>query len=434
LQGEVLAAQVAYWRERLAGAPGMLELPTDRLRPPAQGSRGGRTRLEVGAGRAAAWRALGRSLGCTPFMTLLAAWAVLLHRYSGQETVVVGTPTANRDREEIENLIGLFANTLALRTDLGDDPAFHTLLGRVRESALAAYTHRDLPFEKLVEELRPQRDASHAPIFQVLLVHQGMPARTARPGGLEIRPFAGEEGIARFDLTLVSAERHDGSTLLLDYDADLFERVTMERHLRLFAHLLDAAAESPAMAVSSLPLLDEEERRQVVSVWNDTELRFADAGSGLHELFRRWARRTPGAVAVRGDGEVWTFGELADWAGRVADRLRRLGVGPEMRVGVCLERSAAALAALLGVLEAGGAYVPLDPEWPRERLSAILGDSEAGVVLTSRRLAGVLSGLAVEPVLVEPGEVAPGDGPGEVEAAPRRSGQLRARALRAARP
>ncbi|HSK79450.1 MAG TPA: amino acid adenylation domain-containing protein, partial [Thermoanaerobaculia bacterium] len=398
LKDEVFAEQIDYWRHQLAGAPALLEMPLDRPRPPVQSFRGGRCRLHVPADSAASLFRLGRSREATGFMTVLAGFQALLHRYSGQESVVVGTPVANRERAELEGMIGFFANTLAMRADFTGDPGFSGLLARVREAALGAYGHQDLPFEKLVDELAPRRDLSYAPVFQVLFVYQNAPLQaTAALSELTLQPFGADEGVARFDLTLVCTEVASGLGLHLDYNADLFEESTARLLLRLFGHFLERAAAEPERPVSELPLLDEEELRQAVLAGHETARPRAGEELGLYGLFARQAALTPEAPAVVAPDGVVRYGELALWAGRIAERLERLGLGAEDRVGVCLERSAAALAALLGALQAGAAYVPLDPEWPRERLAAVAADAGLAAVLTR---AGLGSGLAPHEVLV----------------------------------
>jgi pristinamycin I synthase 3 and 4 len=392
LQGEALASQLAYWRRQLAGAPALLELATDHPRPPVQTYRGARESRRIAPELARALEALGRREGATPFMTLLAGFTALLHRATGQETIVVGTPIANRHRTEIEGLIGFFANTLALRVDIGGDATFRRLLGRVREAALGAYAHQDLPFERLVDELQPQRDMSHSPLFQALFVHQSAPTQALRVRDLALRPFNAETGVARFDLTLAVSERADGLLCHLDYNADLFEPSTAARLLRLYTNLLAAAKESPDLAVADLPWLDEDERSQVMALARGADRSAEDVP--LHRLFERQVERAPGAIAVVSDEGTVTYADLDRRAGAVAGRLRAAGVGLESRVGICMSRSADAIAALLGVLKAGGAYVPLDPESPRDRLAAILADAGAEILLTEERLAPELAGVA----------------------------------------
>jgi amino acid adenylation domain-containing protein len=394
LRGEALEAQIAYWRERLTGAPPLLELPTDRPRPPVPGDRSGRVSADLPDAVWSSAEELGRREGATPFMTLLAVYAILLQRYSGQDTVVVGTPIANRNRREIEGLIGFFANTLVLRTDLGDDPTFRNLVRRVRENALGAYAHQDLPFEKLVDELQPPRDMSHAPVFQVMLVHQGPPGEELTLGDVGLSAFGSGAPAARYDLTLTCAEMGGGLSCGIDFSADLFDPETARRMLRLFNHLVARAAGQPDRPISELPLLDESERAEVLVGWNATRRELAAEGTCLHQLFEHGAARDPEAPALLWQGEEITYGELDRRAGALARRLRALGVGPEVRVGLGCERSPGALAGILGVLKAGGAYVPLDPEAPRERLEAIAADAGLAVLLTQERFADALAGLA----------------------------------------
>ncbi len=399
LQGEVLDEQIAFWRRQLAGAPPALDLPTDRPRPPVPSFRGGRERRSIPAAEAGALRALGRRAGSTPFMTLLAGLALLLHRYSSQDTVVVGTPIAGRRRAELEELIGLFANTLALRVDLVDGQGFRDLLARVRDTSLAAYAHQDLPFDKLVDELQPQRDMSRAPVFQVMLVLRYPPQQAQPLPGLTLGSFGSGNPASRFDLTLDCLDRGDQLLCALDYSADLFEPGTAARMLRLFGHLLGAAAAAPDTPMADLPLLDEEERQQVL--WRRTGPHPAEE-SCLHQLFEEQAARRPEAVAVVSDAGSLTYGELARRAARLARTLADLGIGPESRVGVCLERSAEAIAALLGVLEAGGAYVPLDPDWPRERLETIAASAGLAALITHERFISAFTAPVTGPQTATP--------------------------------
>ncbi|HVR96679.1 MAG TPA: amino acid adenylation domain-containing protein [Thermoanaerobaculia bacterium] len=405
LQGEVLAAQVAYWRQALAGAPAALELPTDRPRPPVQTFRGGTVPVAL-PGAAPAAAALGRREGSTAFMILFAAWAVLLHRYSGQDTVVVGTPIANRNRAEIEGLVGFFVNTLALRADLaalGNEPAFRRLLSRVRETALAAYAHQDLPFEKLVDELHPQRDLSRSPLFQAAFALQNAPAAgvALRVPGLSLEGLPGEDSSAKFDLTLNLQETAAGITGTLEYNRDLFDRPRAERMAAHFAVLAEAALADPERPVSTLPMLTGTEREQILSGWNDTA-RPCPQVPMVHELFSLHARRDPRAVAMAdAEGRSITYGELEARSNRLAWHLGSLGVGPDVLVAVCTERTLLRPVGILGVVKAGGAYVTLDPSYPPERLAFLLEDSRAPVLLTEERFAGSLPETQARVVLLD---------------------------------
>ncbi len=400
LAGKVLDAEIAYWRERLGDSPPVLALPADRPRPALRTLRGARRSLGLPDELVARLGALARSHGATLFMALLAAFQALLARYGGQPEVSVGTPIAGRNHVQTEDLIGFFINTLVLRTDLSGDPPFTELLRRARSVTLGAYAHQDLPFEKLVEELQPVRDLSHTPLFQVLFVLQNTPSPVLQLSRLTLRPFGVDTGVALFDLTLSCAEENGGLICDLDYDADLFEPATAAQMLHLLGRLVEGIVGEPAAAVTDLPLLDEEERREVI-LGGQGERRELPQDACLHRLFERQAARTPDAPAVLSPAGTVTYGELDRRAGRLARRLRLLGVGLETRVGLCLERSSEALVAMLGVLKAGGAYVPLDPEAPRERLAMILLDAGIASVVTRESLAPHLADLPCRLVAVD---------------------------------
>ncbi|MBV9775316.1 MAG: amino acid adenylation domain-containing protein, partial [Gemmatimonadetes bacterium] len=388
LRGEVLDRELAWWKERLAGAPERLELPTDRPRSAVQTHRGAEERMDLSAALSERLHALGRGEGATLFMTLLAAWQVLLAKYAGSEDVVVGTPIAGRTRGEVEGLIGFFVNTLVLRTDLSGDPDFRETLRRVRETTLGAYEHQELPFERLVEELRPERDLGHSPLFQVLFTVRSDESLPADLTGVRMEALEPESTTAKFDLSLTLAPRADGLRAVLSYATDLFERGTVRRMLDHFARVLEQVAADADVRLSELELLGEEERR-VLERWNRT-----DAGYPrdlcVHQLVQAQAERTPEAVALVSGSERLSYGELERRANRLAHHLRRHGMGPESRVGVCLERTPGLVVALLAVLKAGAAYVPLDPAYPRERLGWMIEDAGVVLVLTSRALEGVL--------------------------------------------
>ncbi|MET0648994.1 MAG: amino acid adenylation domain-containing protein, partial [Pyrinomonadaceae bacterium] len=388
MSGALLESQLDYWRRQLRGELPVLNLPTDHKRPASPDHRGAHVPFRLSASLTDALKELSRREGATLFMTLLAGFKCLLHRYADQEDILVGTPIANRTRAEIEDLIGFFVNTLVLRTDLSGDPTFRELLGRVREVTLGAYAHQDLPFEKLVEELQLSRDGGRTPLLQVVFTLQNAPVPPLALAGLTLTPQPVETGTAKFDLVLNVAETEQGLAGWLEYRCDLFERETIERLAAHFETLLGAAAADPARRLSELPLLGEGERRALL----------AGAGAGqdypqalcLHELFARRAQSAPAAPAVTFEGETLSYAELNERANRLARYLRGLGVGAESRVGLLLERSAEMVIAVLGVLKAGGAYVPLDPEYPAERLSFMLADSGARVALTDSGLAARL--------------------------------------------
>ncbi len=391
--GEVLAAQLGWWRERLAGAPAVIELPADRPRPPVQSSRGGRLSYGLPARLTRDLKALVRSAGATLFMALLAGFQAVLGRATGSEDLPVGTPIANRNRAETEGLIGFFVNTLVLRGDLSADPGFAGLLARSREATLGAYAHQDVPFEKLVEELRPERDPSRSPLFQIMVILQNAPMEALELPDLTATPLVPDGGTTKFDLRLSLAETPEGLTGSLVYNLDLFDGSTVVRLGARLERLLAAAVESPGLPLSALPLLAEAEHHQLLCEWNDTRADW-DLERPLHVWIGEQARRTPDAAALTFEGETLTYRELDDRAGRLAARLRRLGAGPEIRVGIAAERSLELVVGLLGILKAGACYVPLDPSYPAERLAFMLEDSQEGIeepiLLTQERLASAL--------------------------------------------
>ncbi|MFL5386105.1 MAG: condensation domain-containing protein, partial [Longimicrobiaceae bacterium] len=396
LAGEALERQLSYWKERLAGAPELLELPTDRPRPAVQTFRGAAVPVELSLELLERLQALGRSEGATLYMTLLGAFQVLLGRYAGSEDVVVGSPIAGRTRGEVEELIGFFVNTLVLRTDLAGDPSFRETLGQVREATLGAYEHQEVPFEKLVAELQPERSLSHSPLFQVMFTLQdaGGGGGALRGGGggalpgLSVSGVGAELASAKFDLSLELAATPQGLRGALNYSTDLFERGTALRMLGHLARVLEQVAARPEARLSELELLGEAERGLVLEEWNRTEAEVPDRC--IHERFEAQAARTPGAVAVRFEEESLTYGELNERANRLAHSLAGLGVRPETRVALCLERGPEMVVAVLAVLKAGGAYVPLDPAYPAERLAFVLADAAVPVLVTQESLRAAL--------------------------------------------
>ncbi|HEU4556995.1 MAG TPA: amino acid adenylation domain-containing protein, partial [Longimicrobium sp.] len=395
LAGEVLDRELAYWRERLAGAPWLLELPTDHPRPAVRTYRGATAPVELSPELLERLQAVGRSEGATLFMTLLGAFQVLLAKYGGNDDVVVGSPIAGRTRGEVEELIGIFLNTLVLRTDLSGDPAFREVLRRVREVTLGAYEHQEMPFEQLVAELQPERSLSHAPLFQAMFTLQN--ARDGGGGGLpglEIGGVDADIGVARFDLALALAPAAGGLRGGLTYSTDLFERGTAERMVRHLERVLEQVAADADVRLSRLDLLGEAERALVLEEWNRTEAGLP-AERCIHHLFEAQAERTPGAVAVVHRGERLTYAELNARANRLAHHLGARGVGPDARVGVCVERRVGMLVGLLGVLKAGGAYVPLDPAYPVERLRYMVENSAPVMLLTEPALEGLFEGSGV---------------------------------------
>ncbi|HVH12672.1 MAG TPA: condensation domain-containing protein, partial [Longimicrobium sp.] len=391
LSGETLERQVAWWHEHLSGAPALLELPTDRPRPPTQSHRGDAHAWTIPADVAESVRALARREGATLFMVLLSAWDVLLARWSGQDDVVVGTPVAGRTRRETEALIGFFVNTLAIRADLSDDPPFVALLARVREATLGAYAHQDLPFERLVEELQPERSLSHAPVYQAVLVLQNLPEGPTEgfADELQLEGAGGLSGVSKVDVTLGVMEAPDGSLVAaLEYATDLWDGGTMERLAVHFTHLLRAAADSPTAPVSTLPLLAEEERAEVVRK-GAAVASFAVAAT-LHGAFAAQAARTPDAPAVTHGDRTLSYAELDARADALARRLVARGGAAGSLVGLCVERSLDTVVGILGILKAGAAYLPLDPAYPDDRLAYMLEDSRAQLVVTSADAEGRL--------------------------------------------
>jgi len=400
LQGEVLETQLTYWRQQLAGAPHVLELPTDRPRPAMPPHLGGTRRTRLPRALLDDVQALCRRRGVTPFMALLASWAVLLGRQAHQDDVLVGTPVAGRNQREVEDLIGFFVNTLVIRVRTDRELSFSDLLVRVREVALDAFTHQSIPFERLVDEVAPDRDLRRPPVFQVMFAMQNAPLGALELPGLTLTQLPAEAGAAKFDLTLNAMETAGGLHILLEYDADLFDATTMERHLVHWKQLLEDVVAAPERSLDSLPLLPEAELHQVLVEHNDTAAAYPEDAC-IHELILARAARTPEAIAVAAAGETLSYGELAERALWLARRLAELGVGPDVPVGLCAHRSPVLLVALLGVLAAGGAYVPLDPTHPRDRLGYILDDSGASVLLTEVSLLDALPPHRARVVLLD---------------------------------
>ncbi len=386
LSGEVLERQLAYWKETLGGSPPVLELPTDKPRPAVQTFEGSFLTGEIGPELTEALKDLSRREGVSLYMTLLAAFKTLLARYAGQEEVVVGTPIANRNWIDIENLIGFFVNTLVLRTDLSRNPPFNELLKRIREVTLGAFAHQDVPFEKLVEELQPERDLSRTPLFQVMFSLQNAPMPPLELAQVTMTLLQDETTTAQFDLTLDVTERPHGMECLLEYSTEVFERSTVQRILTHFTNLLESIVTNPEQRLRELPMLTDAERRQMLVEWNDTAREYVRERC-IHQLFEEQAERTPEAVALALDDECVTYAELNRRANQLGHYLMQLGVRPETRVGILLERSVEIPVALLAILKAGGAFVAFDPSYPPERLRYMLEDSDVPVLLTLERLA-----------------------------------------------
>jgi len=389
LQGEVLESELAYWKNQLLNAPPFLNLPADRPRPAVQSLRGAKEGIALPEALLDGLRALNRREGTTMFMTLLAAFNVLLARYSGQQDLLVGTPVSNRDRVEIEGLVGFFANTLVMRTDTSGNPTFRELLHRVRETSLSAYTHRMLPFEILVEELQPQRDTGYTPLFQVMFVHQIAPRETFALPGFSLERMDIGNQTSKFDLTIFFVERPENMSAWFEYNTDLFDATTMQRMLGHLQILLEAIVANPDQSLRELPLLTENERQRMLCEWNVTATN-RDRSQLVTDLFEAQVERTPDATALIFNERKFTYAELNASSNRLAHLLRARGARPDMAVGIFLERSPELLIGTLAILKAGSAYLPLDPTFPPERLAAIVENAQPSLVLTYSDLAGKL--------------------------------------------
>ncbi|MHB8242804.1 MAG: non-ribosomal peptide synthetase [Solirubrobacteraceae bacterium] len=385
-----LNQQLDYWKAQLAGAPTLLELPTDRPRPAKQSFRGATVRTMLPLDLLARVSALGEQESATLFMTLLAGFAVLLSRYSGQEDVVIASPVANRSRVELESVIGFLVNTLALPMDAKGDQSFAQIVHQARETSLGAFSNQDLPFEKLVEQLNPERHLSHAPVAQVLFVVQNAVENPVTFQGLEQERVLTERGTAKFDISLFAAETPDGLRLSLEYCTDLFEEATAWRMLEHYRLLLEAAVADPTRPVGELQMLSQDEQRLLLE-WNATDESFPpETMRPVHELVSEQARRTPAAPAVMSGGEQLSYAQLDGRSSQLARCLGGLGVEPGAVVAICAERSVEMAVAVLAVLKAGCAYAPIDPAYPQERIAFMLKDTDAPVLLTQQHL---LAGL-----------------------------------------
>jgi amino acid adenylation domain-containing protein len=388
LRGEVLGKQASYWKQRLKNAPPFLALPTDHSRPNHQTQSGAREAVRFSSGLTESVRVFSRREGATLFMTLMGALHALLQRYTGQTDICVGTAIANRTRVELEPLIGFFVNTLVLRADLSGALSFRQLLQQVREAALEAYAHQDLPFEKLVDALQPQRSLSYTPLFQVMFILQNTAARNLPIAGATTREVKIDNGTSKFDFTLTLEDLGKQLSGFMEYNTGLFEAGTIRRMLGHYQTLLEAMIQNPDQCISTLPVLTEAER-QVLVEWNDTKEDYSP--TCVQERFEAQVERRPDAVALVWGEEQLSYLELNRRANQLAHELQQRGVGPETAVGICVERCPEMLVALLGILKAGGAYVPLDPAFPRERLLFMLQDAGVRVLLTQEHLRAKLS-------------------------------------------
>ncbi|MBE9211186.1 amino acid adenylation domain-containing protein [Plectonema cf. radiosum LEGE 06105] len=389
LTGEILERQLNYWKQQLASVPPLLELPTDKTRPPVQTYCGKITQFQLDQNLTKQLQTLSQKSGTTLFMTLLAAYSILLYRYSGQEDICVGSPFANRNRREIEALIGFFANTIVLRTQIKDNPSFAEFLQQVRRVVLDAHAHQDVPFEQVVEVLQPERSPSYNPLFQTMFVLENFSIDTFDLPDISLTPQLVERGTSQFDLSLSMWETQEGLRGYWEYNTDLFESTTIARMTGHLQTLLSAIVANPQSIISELPILTEKEQHQLLVEWNSKQSDFPH-DKCIHELFELQVEKTPFAIAVEFGSQKLTYAQLNIKANQLAHHLQTLGVKPEVLVGLCVERSLEMVVGLLGILKAGGAYVPLDPNYPPERLAYMLTDSGVSVLLTQQKLINAL--------------------------------------------
>jgi amino acid adenylation domain-containing protein len=400
LQGELLKTQLNYWKQQLSGDLPILQLPTDRPRPTVASFTGTKQYFTLSKTLTEALNKLSQQEEVTLYMTLLAAFNTLLYRYTEQDDILVGSSIANRNRAELEGLLGLFVNTLVLRNDLSGNPSFRELLSRVRGVTLDAYAHQDLPFEKLIEELQPERDLSRNPLFQVMFVLQNTPMPVQEVSGLTLRALEVDSGMAMFDIFLSIAESQEGLTGFLEYNTDLLDSVTITRLIENFQTLLEGIVTNPNQKISELPLLTANEREQLLVEWNDTCSDYPQDAS-LHELFEQQIGQLPDALALIGPSEQLTYRQLNQRVNQLAHYLQTLGVTTETLVAICLERSVEMVVGILAILKAGGAYIPLDPNYPRDRIAFMLSDSQASVLLTQQNILEKLPKLSAKTVCLD---------------------------------
>ncbi|MEM1391731.1 MAG: amino acid adenylation domain-containing protein [Cyanobacteria bacterium P01_H01_bin.150] len=400
LSGEVLENQLNYWVSELEDAPELLQLPTDYPRPSVQSYQGATQKWTLNTELTQQIKNLSRKSGTTLFMTLLAGFATLLHRYTNQEDILIGSSIANRNRSEIESLIGFFVNNLVLRTHLEDNPSFENLLQQVKETTLKAYEHQDVPFEQIVEAVQPQRSLAYSPLFQVMFDLHNAPETKVELPDLTLGEINQESAIAKFDLTVSVTETDQELVCEWEYNTDLFDSSTIERMAAHYQNLLSAIVENPQQMVSELPLLSQAERQQLLVEWNNTAVEYPTHKS-IHQLFEEQVEKNGNAIAVKFAGEQLTYLELNQKANQLAHHLQSLGVGKETLVGVCLERSIEMVIGILAILKAGGAYVPLDPNYPQERLNYIVNDADVEIVITKTSLIYRLPNNQTKLVLID---------------------------------
>ncbi|MCX7921060.1 MAG: amino acid adenylation domain-containing protein [Clostridia bacterium] len=383
LQGGVFKSQLAYWKDKLGAEKTVIELPADRVRPPLQTFKGASLKFTLSPMLTKSIRALCNEKDATLFMVLIAALKILMHRYTGETNISVGTPIANRNRSELENLIGFFANTLVLKTDLSDNPSFEEVLSRVREVANGAYMHQDMPFELLVDELQLERNMSQNPLFQVCFVLQNVPVDRDY---MDILLEKVSNDTAKFDFWISITDREDMLYGDVEYNADIFNESTIVRFLESYEVLLEDIVSHPKRQISELAVLSPAERHKLLIEWNNTGVDYPQKNVCLHELIEAQVMRTPNAEAVIYENEKLTYEQLNQQANQLANYLVKMGVGPDSLIGICMERSPELVVGLLGILKSGGAYVPLDPAYPPERLAFMMEDANPPILLTQQRL------------------------------------------------
>ena len=400
LQGEVLTSQLDYWQQQLSGIPALLELPTDKPRPAVQSFRGSTYTMELPARLSQQVQALCQQQQITLFMVLLAAYQLLLYRYSRQADIVVGSPIANRQQLELESLIGCFVNTLVLRTKIDEQGSVEQLLQQVKQMTVDAYGHQDVPFEQVVDALQPQRTLAHSPLFQVMFVLQNVPSTPWQLPDVTLKPIETEIGTAQFDLTLEMQEDETGLVSSWCYNSDLFKRETIERMAVHFETLLAAMVADVSQPVATLPMLTQAEQEQLLVIWNDTAVDYP-IDQCIHRLFEQQVQQRPDEIAILHNSQSLSYQELNARANQLAHHLQTLGVGPDVLVGLCVERSLEMAVGMLAILKAGGAYVPLDPGYPEARLQFILEDTGIATVLTQQSVTAVLSDSVAQVVCID---------------------------------
>jgi len=399
LQGEIVAEQLNYWREQLRDLP-TLDMPTDHPRPLIQTFAGSAIHARLPRPLIDSLKSLARQEGTTLFMTLLAAFQTLLHRYTGQDDIVVGAPIAGRTRVELEPLIGCLINMLVLRTATSGDPSFRELLGRVKKVAIGAYAYQEVPFEKLVEEVQPRRDTSRNPLFQVVFVLRNTPGYSLSLGTARAERVTTDKLTIRFDLEVHLLEKQGGLDAMFIYNTALFESGTITRMARHFETLLEGVVADPEQRLSQLPILSPEEKQLLLVTWNQTDTDYPRSAS-IHELFAAQVKAFPDNIAVEFGTQSLTYRQLNERSNQLAHRLRTLGAGPDALVGICAERSVDMIVGFLGTLKSGGAYVPLDPSYPRERLAFMIEDAKVGVLLTQQKLCSQFAEIAARVVCLD---------------------------------